>query len=106
MMGVVELLRGHRLIPVITITDEAYALPLAEALLAGGIGVMEITLRHPAGAPSIARIRRDMPHMLVGAGTVVNGETLQQATDAGSQFIVSPGLTPTLAKAARDAGSK
>jgi 2-dehydro-3-deoxyphosphogluconate aldolase/(4S)-4-hydroxy-2-oxoglutarate aldolase len=105
-MSISKLLQGHRLIPVITISDEAHALPLAEALLKGGIGVMEITLRHPAGAPSIARIRRDMPQMLVGAGTVVNGETLRQATDAGSQFIVSPGLTPLLAEAARGMGSK
>jgi 2-dehydro-3-deoxyphosphogluconate aldolase/(4S)-4-hydroxy-2-oxoglutarate aldolase len=89
-------------VPVIVITDVAQAVPLAHALLAGGIDVMEITLRHAAGLPAIAAVARAVPAMHVGAGTVTRPQEMAQARDAGARFALSPGSSDALAQAAID----
>lgn len=86
-------------IPVLTIPDVECARPLAEALVAGGLPVIEVTLRTPA-APEAIRRMRDVPGAVVGAGTVLDPTSLATALDAGADFIVSPGLTERLAEAA------
>jgi len=91
-----------RVVPVIVITDVAQAVPLAHALLEGGIDVMEITLRHAAGLPAIAAVARAVPAMQVGAGTVTRAHEVAQARDAGARFALSPGLSDALAQAAID----
>lgn len=90
-------------IPVIVIEDEAHAVPLAEALVAGGLRVLEVTLRTPAALGAI-RAMKQVPGAIVGAGTVTNPRELDAALEAGSAFIVSPGLTDTLGKAAIASG--
>ena len=78
-------------VPVIVLEDVARAVPTARALLAGGVDVMEITFRTAAARASIAAVVKEVPEMLVGAGTVISLEQLAQAAAAGAQFIVSPG---------------
>jgi 2-dehydro-3-deoxyphosphogluconate aldolase / (4S)-4-hydroxy-2-oxoglutarate aldolase len=92
-----------KIVPVITITQLDQALPLAEALLAGGIDVMEITLRHPAGLGAIAEVARHMPAMHVGAGTVLSADDVRRVAEAGASFALSPGCTPALVKAVQAA---
>jgi 2-dehydro-3-deoxyphosphogluconate aldolase/(4S)-4-hydroxy-2-oxoglutarate aldolase len=82
------------------ICNPDHAVPLAQALLAGGIKVLEITLRSDAALEAIRRIRSEVPDALVGAGTVLSGEDLQAVAVAGGRFAISPGLTPNLLKAA------
>lgn len=79
-------------VPVIVIRDAAQAVPLARALLEGGIGCIEITLRTAAGIEAIRRIAAEVPDMLVGAGTVLSLEQAEAAVEAGARFIVSPGF--------------
>ncbi|NBC37819.1 bifunctional 4-hydroxy-2-oxoglutarate aldolase/2-dehydro-3-deoxy-phosphogluconate aldolase [Novosphingobium sp. FSY-8] len=98
-----NIMRTAPVIPVLVIDDIAHALPLAEALVAGGLKVLEVTLRTPCALEAI-RVMKQVPGAIVGAGTVLNPTQLAQAIDAGSEFIVSPGLTPTLGQAAVDAG--
>lgn len=86
-----------RVVPVIVISDVAEAIPLAEALLAGGIDVMEITLRHAAGLGAIEAVARAVPAMHVGAGTVTQVHEVAQVHSAGARFALSPGLTEALA---------
>ncbi|HEX5783664.1 MAG TPA: bifunctional 4-hydroxy-2-oxoglutarate aldolase/2-dehydro-3-deoxy-phosphogluconate aldolase [Burkholderiaceae bacterium] len=93
-----------RVVPVIALHDVAHAVPLAHALLAGGIDVMEITLRTPQGLPAIAAVAREVPQMVVGAGTVTQVAEVQQVLDAGATFALSPGCTPALAQAVLKAG--
>jgi 2-dehydro-3-deoxyphosphogluconate aldolase/(4S)-4-hydroxy-2-oxoglutarate aldolase len=97
------IMRLAPVIPVIVIEDEAHAVPLAEALVAGGLRVLEVTLRTPAALPAI-RAMKQVPGAIVGAGTVTNPRDLDAALEAGSEFIVSPGLTEPLGKAAIAAG--
>lgn len=86
---------GHiGIVPVIKIDEAEKALPLAQALLAGGIPCAEITFRTDAGAEAIRRIRRGLPELLVGAGTILSTEQVDRAVDAGAKFIVSPGFNP------------
>jgi 2-dehydro-3-deoxyphosphogluconate aldolase/(4S)-4-hydroxy-2-oxoglutarate aldolase len=92
-----------RVVPVIVITDVAQAIPMAHALLEGGIDVMEITLRHAAGLPSIEAVAQSVPHMHVGAGTVTRASEVQQVVDAGARFALSPGMTEAVVQAAMDA---
>ena len=92
-----------RVVPVIVITDVSQAVPLAQALLEGGIDVMEITLRHPAGLPAIEAIARTVPRMHVGAGTVRQPEDIVRVAAAGAQFALSPGISDALVQAAIDA---
>lgn len=86
-------------IPVLVIEDLAHALPIAQALVAGGLPVLEVTLRTPCALDAI-RDMRQIPGAIVGAGTVLNPAQLDAALEAGSEFIVSPGLTEPLGKAA------
>jgi len=87
-------------IPVVIIEDAALAAPLAQALLKGGIKVMEITLRTPAALAAIKEIAQKVPEMTVGAGTLIRSAQFSAAKEAGASFVVSPGLTPALAVAA------
>ncbi|MDT4861325.1 2-dehydro-3-deoxy-phosphogluconate aldolase [compost metagenome] len=88
-----------RIMPVITIAREADILPLADALAAGGLSVLEITLRSEHGLSAIRRLRAERPQLCVGAGTVLDEQMLAAAEDAGAQFIVTPGSTAELLKA-------
>lgn len=87
-------------VPVLVIEQEADAEPLARALVAGGVRALEVTLRTPAALPAIRRIAEAVPQAVVGAGTVLNEGDLEAAISAGARFIVSPGLTEPLARAA------
>ena len=87
-------------IPVITIRDLAQAVPLAQALVAGGLRVLEVTLRTAAGLAAIEAMRRAVPDAVVGVGTLLDAAQVKAADAAGAQFGVSPGLTPALADAA------
>jgi 2-dehydro-3-deoxyphosphogluconate aldolase / (4S)-4-hydroxy-2-oxoglutarate aldolase len=98
-----DLMHVAPVIPVIVIEDEAHAVPLAEALVAGGLRVLEVTLRTPAALPAI-RAMKQVEGAIVGAGTVTNTHELDAALAAGSEFIVSPGLTEPLGKAAIASG--
>ena len=96
-----RLLNAVRVMPVVVIEDEAQAVPLADALMEGGVSCIEITLRTPAALPAAERIARDRPEMVLGTGTVLTEQDLRASREAGAKFAVSPGLTPTLADAAR-----
>lgn len=93
------IMRAAPVIPVIVIHDIAHAVPLAQALVAGGLPALEVTLRTPQALDAI-RAMKQVKGAIVGAGTVTNQAELEAALDAGSEFIVSPGLTPALAQAA------
>lgn len=82
------------LVPVIKIDDVEKAVPLAKALVAGGIPVAEVTFRTAEGEEAIRRIAKEVPEILVGAGTVLSTEQVDRAIDAGAKFIVSPGFNP------------
>ncbi|WP_296216509.1 bifunctional 4-hydroxy-2-oxoglutarate aldolase/2-dehydro-3-deoxy-phosphogluconate aldolase [Pseudomonas sp. UBA2684] len=88
-----------RIMPVITIAREADILPLADALAAGGLTVLEITLRSEHGLTAIRRLREERPQLCVGAGTVLDLQMLAAAEAAGAQFIVTPGSTVELLQA-------
>lgn len=102
-MNIDAIMRTAPVIPVIVIEDVAHAVPLAEALVAGGLRVLEVTLRTPAALASITAMKQ-VPGAIVGAGTVTNPKELDAALAAGSEFIVSPGLTEPLGKAAIASG--
>ena len=91
--------RHTKVIPVVTIEREADAVPLARALARGGLNVIEVTLRTAAAAAAIAAIARDVPEVVVGAGTILRDADVTRALTAGARFLVSPGLTPELAGA-------
>ena len=99
MTEIAAIMTAAPVIPVIVIEDAAHAEPLARALVAGGLQVLEVTLRTPAALEAIRAMQR-VPGAIVGAGTVTNEAELDAALDAGSEFIVSPGLTDTLGHAA------
>jgi 2-dehydro-3-deoxyphosphogluconate aldolase/(4S)-4-hydroxy-2-oxoglutarate aldolase len=101
---VVARLRAARLIPVITIDDAANAVPLARALVDGGLPCAEITFRTRAAAESIARISADVPELFVGAGTVITPTQAESASEAGAQFIVAPGFSPHVVEHCRSRG--
>jgi 2-dehydro-3-deoxyphosphogluconate aldolase/(4S)-4-hydroxy-2-oxoglutarate aldolase len=101
-MPFLENLRQTRVVPVIVIQDVAHAVPLARALVEGGLNILEVTLRTSAALEAIRSIRAEIKDAIVGAGTVINAELLAAAADAGAGFIVSPGLTDEVAGAARD----
>ncbi len=101
-MNALEVMQISPIVPVIALDDAQDALFLAEALLEGGIAIMEITLRTQAGLKSIETIAKNMPQMNVGAGTVINASGFQKAVDHGSQFIFSPGISEELMLISRD----
>lgn len=95
-------LRATRIVPVIVIKDLAHAVPLAKALVEGGLNILEVTLRTDVALTAIAAIARDVKGAIVGAGTVINAQQFAAAAEAGSKFVVSPGLTEEVVKASRD----
>jgi len=94
-----KLFKNNKTIPVVSIDSEEDAIALAEALLAGGINIVEITLRTSAGIKAIRRLSESK--IIVGAGTVTTPALLEDSLNAGAEFIVTPGLTPELAKTAK-----
>ena len=99
-----EVMTTSPVMPVMVINQLDQAVPLAKALVDGGLKVLEITLRTPVALDAIRKIKAEVPGAIVGAGTIINTETLQQAIDAGAEFIVSPGVTDTLIAAALKSG--
>ncbi|WP_427306712.1 bifunctional 4-hydroxy-2-oxoglutarate aldolase/2-dehydro-3-deoxy-phosphogluconate aldolase [Cupriavidus sp. H39] len=91
-------------IPVLEFHSVDEALHVSEALVSGGLPLLEITLRTPVALEAIRAVAAALPQACVGAGTVLNVEQLHAVRDAGAQFAVSPGLTPALAEGAQDAG--
>lgn len=98
-MTIEDIMQTAPVIPVIVVDEIEQARPLARALVAGGLRVLEVTLRTPVALDAI-RAMREIEGAIVGAGTVTNQRDLAAALDAGSEFIVSPGLTESLGKAA------
>ena len=99
MTAIAEIMKTAPVIPVIVVDEVEHAVPLARALVAGGLRVLEVTLRTPAALEAITAMK-SVDGAIVGAGTVTNQTELAAAINAGSEFIVSPGLTETLGKAA------
>jgi 2-dehydro-3-deoxyphosphogluconate aldolase/(4S)-4-hydroxy-2-oxoglutarate aldolase len=104
MMKIRDVLALAPVIPVLTVERLEHAVPLAKALFAGGLKVLEITLRTPAALKVIEAMRVAVPDAVVGAGTLVRPEDFKRAADVGAQFAVTPGLTPQLAEAAKTVG--
>ena len=103
-MTIDEILWAGPVMPVVVIDDAAHAVPLARALVAGGIRAIEITLRTGAALDAIQAIARDVPDAIPGVGTALTAADVLAALDAGAKFIVSPGMTPALAEAAIGSG--
>lgn len=99
-----DVLALSSVIPVVVVDDVAQAVPLAQALLRGGIRVIELTLRSEAGLGAIEAVASEVEGIVVGAGTVVRPEQVQQVADAGAQFIVTPGSPPKLLESALASG--
>lgn len=99
-----ELTRHGPVIPVIVIQELAHAVPMARALVAGGVRVLEVTLRTPVALQAMKAIVAEVPEAIVGAGTLRTPADVQAAVEAGCRFGVSPGYTPALGRACRDVG--
>ncbi|MDO8187074.1 bifunctional 4-hydroxy-2-oxoglutarate aldolase/2-dehydro-3-deoxy-phosphogluconate aldolase [Conexibacter sp. JD483] len=99
-----SVLERDPVIPVVVLDKAADAVPLAHALLDGGIGTIELTLRTPAALTAIERIAAKVPEIAVGAGTVLSAEQARDAQLAGASFLVTPGATPTLLDALEQVG--
>ncbi len=99
-----QVMQDAPVIPVIVLNDVAHAVPMARALVAGGIRMLEVTLRTPQALACIEAIAREVPEAVVGAGTVRSKADAQAAARAGARFAVSPGYTSTVGQACRDAG--
>jgi 2-dehydro-3-deoxyphosphogluconate aldolase/(4S)-4-hydroxy-2-oxoglutarate aldolase len=99
-----QVMRDAPVIPVIVLSQVAHAVPLARALLAGGIRMLEVTLRTPVALACIEAIAREVPDAVAGAGTVRSAADAQAAAMAGAQFAVSPGYTHAVGQACRDLG--
>jgi 2-dehydro-3-deoxyphosphogluconate aldolase/(4S)-4-hydroxy-2-oxoglutarate aldolase len=102
--GLESILKAAPVIPVVIIDDIADAVPLARALVAGGLPVIEITLRTKAGLDAIRAIAAEVPGAIVGVGTVITPAQYREAAVAGAKFAVSPGATTKLLDAATDSG--
>lgn len=98
-----QVMRDAPVIPVIVLNDVGHAVPMARALVAGGIRMLEVTLRTPQALACIEAIARDVPEAVVGAGTVRSAADVQACTMAGARFVVSPGYTHAVGTACRDA---
>lgn len=103
-MTLLDIMRTSPVIPVIAIDNIDHAVPLARALVAGGIRVLEVTLRTAHGLPAIRAMAEQVPDAIVGVGTLTQPEEFAAAREAGAVFGVSPGLTPSLIEAARKSG--
>ncbi|MFZ3082729.1 bifunctional 4-hydroxy-2-oxoglutarate aldolase/2-dehydro-3-deoxy-phosphogluconate aldolase [Rhodoferax ferrireducens] len=99
-----QVMQDAPVIPVIVLNDLAHAVPMARALVAGGIRMLEVTLRTPQALACIEAIAREVPEAVVGAGTVRTRADAQAAAMAGARFAVSPGFTPAVGQACRDVG--
>ncbi|MBK6385850.1 MAG: bifunctional 4-hydroxy-2-oxoglutarate aldolase/2-dehydro-3-deoxy-phosphogluconate aldolase [Rhodoferax sp.] len=99
-----QVMQDAPVIPVIVLNDVAHAVPMARALVAGGIRMLEVTLRTPAALACIEAIAKAVPEAVVGAGTVRTKADAQAAANAGALFAVSPGYTSAVGQACRDAG--
>ncbi len=97
--NVADIFATSPIVPVLVIHDIDHAIPLAKALIAGGISVLEVTLRTPVALDVIRLIATELPDAMIGAGTVTNAQQLQQVTDAGAKFAISPGMTAELLSA-------
>lgn len=100
----IERILAKRIVPVVVLDSVESAEPLAEALLAGGLDIMEITFRTAAAEESIRRISKRFPEILLGAGTLLDNDQVRRARDAGSVFGLAPGLNPTTIATAREIG--
>lgn len=103
-MNALDVMQAGPVIPVIVIQRLADAVPLARALVAGGVRVLELTLRTPVALAALERVAAEVEGAIVGAGTITQPQDFEAVRRAGAQFGVSPGLTPGLAAAARDSG--
>ena len=103
-LSALQVMQDAPVIPVIVLTDVVHAVPMARALLAGGIRMLEVTLRTPQALACIEAIARAVPQAVVGAGTVRSRADAQAAARAGARFAVSPGYTTAVGQACRDAG--
>ncbi|BDH45453.1 ketohydroxyglutarate aldolase [Salmonella enterica subsp. enterica serovar Choleraesuis] len=95
-----QILKTGPVVPVIVVNKIEHAVPMAKALVAGGVRVLEVTLRTECAMEAIRLIAKEVPDAIVGAGTVTNPQQLKEVTEAGAQFAISPGLTDELLKAA------
>ena len=96
-----EIFAAGPVVPVLVIKDLDSAVPLAKALIAGGIKVLEVTLRTPVALEVIRKIADEVPEAIIGAGTVTNAQQLKQVVEAGAKFAISPGLTEALLEMTR-----
>jgi len=103
-LSALQVMQDAPVIPVIVLTDVVHAVPMARALLAGGIRMLEVTLRTPQALACIEAIAREVPQAVVGAGTVRSRADAQAAARAGARFAVTPGYTTAVGQACRDAG--
>lgn len=103
MRSIEAIMQTSPVIPVLVVEEVSHAKPMAEALVAGGLRVLEITLRTPCALEALQEMKQ-VEGAIVGAGTVLNAADLRAAIDAGAEFIVSPGLTEPFGKAAVDSG--
>ncbi|MBP2368086.1 bifunctional 4-hydroxy-2-oxoglutarate aldolase/2-dehydro-3-deoxy-phosphogluconate aldolase [Pseudonocardia parietis] len=99
-----KLLELAPVVPVVVLHDAATAVPLARALVDGGLPVIEVTLRTPAATEAVRRIAAEVPGAVVGTGTVRTPDDVRASVDAGARFLVSPGVTPRLLDAMEDSG--
>ena len=99
-----QVMQDSPVIPVIVLNDVAHAVPMARALVAGGIRMLEVTLRTSQALACIEAIAKEVPEAIVGAGTVRNAADAKAAANAGAKFAVSPGYTPSVGQACRDVG--
>jgi 2-dehydro-3-deoxyphosphogluconate aldolase/(4S)-4-hydroxy-2-oxoglutarate aldolase len=97
-----EIFKQGPVVPVLVIENVDDAVPIAKALIAGGINVLEVTLRTAAALDVISAIAKELPDAFIGAGTVTNREQLKAVTDAGAKFAISPGLTVDLLEAGKE----
>ena len=97
-----QIMTAGPVVPVIVINKLKQTVPLAKALVAGGVRVLEVTLRTPCAVEAIRAIAKEVPEAIVGAGTVLNPQQLADVVEAGAQFAISPGLTAELLKAATE----
>lgn len=98
-----QIIAAGRLLPVVVLHDADQAAPLGEALLAGGLNCIEVTFRTDAAAAAIQTLARQ-PEILVGAGTVLTGDQVDQAVDAGARFVVSPGFSASVVARCQERG--
>jgi 2-dehydro-3-deoxyphosphogluconate aldolase/(4S)-4-hydroxy-2-oxoglutarate aldolase len=99
-----QVMQDAPVIPVIVLNDVVHAVPMARALVAGGIRMLEVTLRTSQALACIEAIAKEVPEAIVGAGTVRNAADAKAAANAGAKFAVSPGYTPSVGQACRDVG--